>query len=328
MSFHELAIDPSAIRSWRDFQLVWGKAGFGKGRLIAAYPEKGPDKEHKEQGWAWQVIESINQHDKGSRKKVATVLETQHKLKLIKRGRTFNHGASWKNNAAREHHRLPFAALVESEAVCDGCRCTLDDFESEHAPECLRDDQQVMTLPKQPDEFAKGLFPMLRCAKAIRFVDPYFLKSSRSGSEISFSTKHAKVVQKIASSLGDINRVPQTVEFHMKLLDGEREEGDAEAQLSIFTKGMEAFLPRAWKAKAFMWRENLGGRRFHARYILTDVGGAGSEYGWDQGNSSADQTDLYLLPDKVLRDRTADFDSSSSAFTLATPVREFTGIRG
>lgn len=323
MAFHEIAVDPTAIRSWRDFQLVWSKAGFGKGRLIAGFPEKGPDKERKEQGWAWRVLESIKEHEVGSSIRVRTSLEANAKFKLIKRGRTFDHDEPWRTNADKEHRRLPFSALIEAEATCDGCRCTLDDFEGEHCPSCLRDDQHVMTLPKQPADLAEGIIPMLRCAKELRFVDPYFLKMSESGPGAAFSTKHARVVQEIANRLTEMNRVPQIVEFHMLGL-----EGDPTIQLAAFAKGMEAFLPKTWKAKAFLWREKLGGRRFHARYILTDVGGAGSEYGWDQGNSPGDQTDLYLLTESVRTQRITDFSDSGDAFTLAASPREFFGIRG
>jgi hypothetical protein len=323
MAFHEIAVDPSAIRSWRDFQLVWSKVGFSKGRLIAGYPEKGPDKERKEQGWAWHVVASIKAHEVGSAKRVLTSLETHAKFKLIKRGRAFDHDEPWQTNADKEHRRLPFAAMIEAEVACDGCRCTLDDFEGEYCPPCLREDQHVMTLPKQPTDLADGLMPMLRCAKEIRFVDPYFLKKSESGNGAAFSTKHARVVQEIATRLAESNRIPQIVEFHMLSLDG-----DPKSQLSVFAKGMEAFLPKTWKAKACLWRENLGGRRFHARYILTDVGGAGSEYGWDQGNSPGDQTDLYLLTESVLIQRVSDFSESGEAFTLAASPHEFAGIRG
>jgi AAA domain len=323
MAFHEIAVDPSAIRSWRDFQLVWGKAGFSKGRLIAGFPEKGPDKDRKEQGWAWRVIASVKENEIGSAKRVLTSLEAHAKFKIVKRGRSFNHDETWKANADKEHRRLPFSALIETEVKCDGCRCTLDDLEEEPCPECLRDDQHVMTLPKQPVDLADGLLPMLRCAKALRFVDPYFLKKSESGPGAAFSTKHARVVQEIANRLTEVNRVPQIVEFHMLGL-----EGDPTAQLSTFAKGMEAFLPKSWEAKAFLWREKLGGRRFHARYILTDVGGAGSEYGWDQGNSPGDQTDLYLLTESVLSQRITDFSATGVTFNLAAGPREFCGIRG
>lgn len=85
---------------------------------------------------------------------------------------------------------------------------------------------------------------------------------------------------------------------------------------------------KSWKSRAYLWSRKLGGRRFHARYVLTDVGGTGSDYGLDQGNSPSDETDLYLLPDPVRLQRIKDFSATSDAFTLAGGPVEFTGIRG
>jgi hypothetical protein len=205
---------------------------------------------------------------------------------------------------------------------CDGCRCTLDDLGEESCPACLRDDQHVMTLPKQPADLAEALLPMLRCAKSLRFVDPHFLRPDRGGTKPVLSSKHARVIQEIAAKLSVANRVPQSVEFHILGL-----EGDPNPQLAAFAHGMEAHLPKTWKAQVYLWREKLGGGRFHARYILTDVGGAGSEYGLDQGNSPGDVTDLYLLNEALLARRLADFSASGDAFELAAEPRAFTGIR-
>ena len=99
-------------------------------------------------------------------------------------------------------------------------------------------------------------------------------------------------------------------------------------QVAAFADGMASYLPRTWKSHAFLWSEKLGGRRFHARYVLTDVGGTGSEYGLDQGNSPGDETDLYLLPDPVRIRRIRDFSSTSDAFSLSGGPIDFTGIRG
>lgn len=321
MAFHEIAVDPSVIRTWRDFQFVWGKFGFNQGRLIAGYPEKGPDKHTKEQGWAWRVIASIKLHEPGSAKKVQTAIEAKAKLKLIKRGRSFDHDKPWKNNAATEHQRLPFAAVIQDDASCDGSCCTLDDLGQESCPVCLRDEQHSMSLPKQAADLAVALLPMLRCAKNLCFVDPYFIKARNS--EIGLSSKHGRVIQEIAARLTEAKRVPQSVEFHMLAQDG-----NPDSQLSAFAKGMEAHLPKTWQAKAFLWKEKLGGRRFHARYILTDVGGAGSEYGWDQGNSPSDETDLYLLTEALLNQRLTDFSDKSTAFELTAVPHVFSGIRG
>jgi hypothetical protein len=333
MAFHEIAVDPSVIRTWRDFQLVWGKFGFNQGRLIAGYPEKGPDRERQEQSWAWRVITSVKEHEIGSAKRVQTAIEAKAKLKLTKRGRSFDHDQSWKDNAAAEHQRLPFAALIEGNVACDGCRCAIDDLGEESCPVCLRDEQHSMSLPKQAPDLADALLPMLRCAKTLRFVDPYFIKTEKteSGFHTVLSKKHGRVIQEIAARLTSAKRIPQSVEFHMLALNLDPASDHATqlaSQLSAFAMDMEAHLPKTWQAKAFLWQEKLGGRRFHARYILTDVGGAGSEYGWDHGNSPKDETDLYLLTEGLLNRRITDFSTEGAAFILAAAPHEFTGIRG
>jgi len=321
MAFHEIAVEPTVIRSWRDFQMIWGMVGFGKGRLIASFPEKGPENE-KHQSWAWRVVESVKVCEPGSAKKVSACLETQAKLKLLKNKRPFDHGRQWSANAGIEHRRSPFSAIIEEGAVCDSHRCTLDDLGDENGPSCLKNDQHVMTFPKRPGLFTDALLPILRCAKVLKFVDPYFLKTSEDESGPYFSIKHGKVVEEIARKLEEFGRVPQSVEFHMLALSG-----DEATQLEVFCKGMNAHLPKCWKAKAFIWRED-GARRFHARYVLTDVGGAGSEYGLDQGKSAHDQTDLYLLPETTLSTLNQEFSASGKVFTLAAGPGEFSGTRG
>ena len=181
----------------------------------------------------------------------------------------------------------------------------------------------MTVLPKKPGDFADALLPMLRCARELRFIDAYYLKNTEATTSARFSEKHAKVVGEIARRMSELNRVPKTVEFHMVGLSD-----DSSGLLSLFAKGMEAHLPRTWKAKAYLWKEKLGGRSFHARYILTDVGGAGSDYGLDQGNSPGDQTDLYLLTETRHAQLVADFAATGDAFTLAAGPLEFSGIRG
>ena len=70
------------------------------------------------------------------------------------------------------------------------------------------------------------------------------------------------------------------------------------------------------------------GKLFHARYILTDVGGVGSDFGLDEGRSQGDETDLYLLPEALRAQRTTEFSIKGDAFTLAAGPLEFTGILG
>ena len=323
MVFHEIAVEPTVIRTWRDFQCIWRLAGFGKGRLIANFPKKGRDLSEKDQGWAWRVLESVKANDIGKAKRVQERLIADAKFKMLRSARVYDHDTDWVSNARIEHRRSPFSAMIVDGEIKCGHECGIDDLEDDHSPVCLRDDQHMAVLPKHPKEFADALLPMLSCARELRFIDAYYLKATESVASARFSVKHAKVVGEIARRMNELNRVPKTVEFHMVGIGD-----DSSGLLSLFANGMEAYLPTTWKATAYLWKEKLGGRSFHARYVLTDVGGVGSDYGLDQGNSPGDQTDLYLLTELRLAQLVDDFAVSGGAFNLAAGPLEFVGIRG
>jgi hypothetical protein len=322
-SFHEIAVDPSAIKSWRDFQLVWAKMGFGAGRLIPNYPSKGPDKETKDQAWVWRVLESIRVHDKNGLKRAQELMIQEKKLKMLSANRQYNHQDSWMVNAMIQQNDNPFSAVISEENNAGNHVCSLDDLGTNNCPECLNDDQHVIELPKNKEAFADAVFPMLKCSSAVKFIDPYYLKKNTRMGTLEFSLGHAKVVQEIAKRMQNINRVPRSVEFHM-LTQG----FGFEDEIQKFVQEMKAHLPQSWHAKAYLWEEKIAGKRFHSRYILTDVGGIGSEYGIDQGRRNKDDyTDLYLLPEKIRSQRWGDFSPTQEVFTLATESPNFEGIR-
>lgn len=320
MAFHEIAIEPTTLQTLRDVQLVLGYAGFSKGRLIANFPERGPSKEQEYQDWAWRVVQSVKSTQVGKAIKVRELL-IHERTKILRSKRHFDHDSGWVENARREHVKTPFGVIIAENPNPFDAECGLDDFSGDRCPPCLRDDQHVQALPKRPEKFAEALMPMLRWAKALRFIDPYLMKLNKRG-ELQFSMAHAKVVQEIARQLNMLNRVPNIVEFHLKSLTD-----DPQNQLLKFVRGMEAHLPNSWTAKAFLWQDGDGIRRFHARYILTDLGGAGSDYGLDQGNSPDDETDLYLLPESLRAQRANEFSSDGTVFRRAAEPIIFSGIR-
>ena len=94
MIFHEIAVEPEAIRTLRDLQCVLGLAGFGKGRLIADYPHKGPKAASDTGTWAWRVHESVKATEIGKAKQVSELL-IKEKKKILKSKRSFHHDAAW-----------------------------------------------------------------------------------------------------------------------------------------------------------------------------------------------------------------------------------------
>jgi hypothetical protein len=322
MAFFEIAVEPAAIHTLRDLQLVLSYIGFGKGRLIAGFPSVGPGGDRNDGNWASLIIESVKEHQIGKAQQVRELLISERR-KILRSHRVFDHATQWIDNARVQHASKPFGAIIAAQSSDEEIVCCLDDFAGAKCPACLREDQHVRPLSKTPASFADALMPMLACAKELRFIDPWFLKLSNEG-HYRVSAKHGNVVKEIAARLRLINRVPQVVEFHCLHSGG----GDPAEKANSFAQEMGACLPNSGKARAFLWGEKLGGTRFHARYILTDVGGTGSEYGLDQGNSPGDETDFYLLPDPLREQRIKDFSAEGDAFDLVAGPVNFTGSRG
>ncbi len=323
MIFHEIAVEPETIRSLRDLQCVLGLAGFGKGRLISDFPNKGPKAGSADGSWVSRVINSAKAVDIGKQGKIRELLITERK-KILKSKRHFFHNLPWLENARRENDLQQFSAMIIDSLPDREIECQLDDLGDDRSPACLRDDQHVRSVSKQPKQFAELLLPLLRRASALRFVDPHYLWWDEHSRQIRLSSKHAKVVTAIASRLAttDIGRIPKTVEFHTLQV-----RSDPQSCVSTFSAEMAGCLPRDWKAKVFVWSEIEDGKRFHARYILTDAGGVGSDYGLDEGRNSGDMTDIYLLTETMRAQRTEDFSINSKVFTLATEPLEFSGKR-
>jgi hypothetical protein len=319
MIFHEIAVEPEAIRSLRDLQCVLGLAGFGKGRLIANFPHK-ESKTANASNWVGRVIESVKVADIGKVGKVRELLIDERK-RLLRSRLDFCHDLPWIENARKANRERSFAAMIIDGFPVSDNECQLDDLGRQEIPSCLRDDQHARPIPKDPGKFAEFLLPMTRCASTLRFADPHYLWWDDRAGLIKLSRRHAKVAEAIARQLADIDRIPNTVELHLLEVPN-----DPEGCVRTFSTEMAAHLPRSWKATVFVWREKV--KRFHARYILTDVGGVGSDYGLDEGRSTGDETDIYLLTEAMLAQTTTDFSPSGSTFTLAAEPLEFSGTVG
>lgn len=180
------------------------------------------------------------------------------------------------------------------------------------------------TISKNPEQFAENLLPLLRHVSTLLFVDPHYVWWDKKLETTKLSWAHASVAKAIAlrMSTEDVARVPRQVEFHMLSVSD-----SAGADLEVFCRKMSEQIPRDWKVSAFMWSELPDGKRFHARYILTNLGGLGCDYGLDAGRSKGDETDLYLLTESMLIQRTTDFSIDGKVFNLVAGPMGFQGIR-
>lgn len=322
MIFHEIAVEPDAIRTFRDLQCILGLAGFGKGRLISDFPSKAPTGPQDCAGtWTDRVILSIKKGDVQKAPKARELMISERK-KLLRSKRKFNHNLAWIDNARNNLDPPPFSALIVDRFALNSTECTLDDLGGGETPDILMNDQHVRSIPKNPEQFAEYLLPLLRSISTLRFVDPHYLWFNRNTERTNLSPAHAKFAEAVAKKMStpNVSHVPREVEFHMLSVSNNPRE-----DLEIFCQRMAKHLPRNWKASAFIWAQIPNGKRFHARYIITNLGGMGSDYGLDAGRSEGDETDLYLLTESLFVERSTDFSVQGKAFNLVAGPMEFSG---
>jgi hypothetical protein len=78
-------------------------------------------------------------------------------------------------------------------------------------------------------------------------------------------------------------------------------------------------IPRGVVLKIVRWSEQAGGEKFHARYILTDIGGVRFDVGLDSGDPGQ-TTDVSLLDFTLYRQRWDDYQQATAEFKYEDEV--------
>ena len=78
-------------------------------------------------------------------------------------------------------------------------------------------------------------------------------------------------------------------------------------------------MPKNTNAKAMLWQERDGGREFHERLIVTDLGGVTIDPGLDDG-SAGERYTLRLLSTSEIPEYFAKFTPASSPYDLIDEV--------
>ena len=126
-------------------------------------------------------------------------------------------------------------------------------------------------IQRQAREMADCVAPMLRCATRILFVDPHFDPyKERYRQPLGEFLRHV-----------DRKRGPITIELHA----GRRRQHDPPEAAVRFREQCQRYLPRiipeGLELTVHYWKERLGGKELHNRFILTDIGGVSFQHGLD-----------------------------------------------
>lgn len=297
---YEYAVEPEAIgESWDRFRSLIGLFGFERGRLISRFPN----------AWERKVIEAAKQ----SRirdvdlKRLVNKLERAKREAFIRSSRSYEPSAGdWLDNAIQQHALKPFHAIIASKNRGG------KDFILE--ADSLVDDEPLLMVasssrevPRTAKELADAMSLLLRTAKEVLFIDRYFdLRNDRY-------TETLKEFLSVISASGLTN---MNCEIHYHDDPKMPSVSFIEQYAGNWLAGV---IPEGKSIKVYAWQEKEKGADFHARFLLTNLGGISVDAGFS-AEGSHQKVLLTLLNPELCREKLAMFRHDSTDYELIEPV--------
>lgn len=302
---YEYAVEPKAIgASWESFRYLISLFGFERGRLISRFPKT----------WERQVIETA-QASGITDIKLQSLKNHLRKAKtgaLVRSGRHYDPGTGdWLNNAIRQHALDPFRAIIASENRGDKDFILAVDKTGE-----INDDSPLMMasstgeVSRTGKALADAMSLLLKSAKEVRFIDRFFnLEDER----------YKETLQECFSVISKRQLADMSCEIHWHDHETER------PSINYVEKNAGAWLadimPEGLSIKLFVWQEKEKGSDFHARFLLTEVGGVNVEAGFS-AEGAHQKVLLTLLNPDLCRAKLAMYRRDSTDYELVEPVLE------
>lgn len=220
----------------------------------------------------------------------------------------------WLNLALVSHDRIPFQAIILSQELINNSKHQCGEFveffgslESSQWNDCR--ENTVIALTKSISDYRCNLAPVLRHAKSLALIDPWFnCQHSRFFDTIS-------ICSNLLGQRGH-NRLPGRIDIHAEAKNQTSKNPDAclvdwERKLrSLVSNDKHRF-------RVFLWESKLGSESMHDRYILTDQCGLSISGGLDcRKHSHPNSTIWSLVANEDRLKLWADYDPSSSPFKL------------
>jgi hypothetical protein len=294
MLLHEFAIEPEALSNWQDFRFFIDQCGVHHGRLISRFPKK----------WASKVIEAYKEQSgviDGKLKEVEIKLANL-KREFLKNNREYNPNEKWIENAKREHSRQSFRAVITAKPPSITSPSEFIFVDDAHAGNSFWSVPRAIPLNRRARDMAKCVSPLFQISRRVSLVDPYF------------NPEQPRFINPLKAFVKEIHCVnPQISKLEYHLCHNNR--------LSIkdfksnCERNRQGELLNNFEFHFFIWEE----RHFHARYVLTDVGGISFENGLQ---TSAKKTDVHLLDPQVYRKAWDEFQIANYQNELEKPFEE------
>lgn len=296
---YEYAVEPQAIgSSWKDFRYLIEKFGFDRGRLISQFPK----------AWFKEVYAASETMKPIERKRLEESLLHAKKSKVIRSGRPYDPTiGGWLPNAIAQQAILPFHAIIAAENP--GLHqqvLVLDDVDEGHP---------LMTAPHTWDvdrigaSMASAMKTLLVSSTKVLFVDRFF--------DIS-KARYQETLKACLDTIQASGGAGVNCEIHFCDHDNRPPPEFVEREAH---KWMQGLIPDGMSITLFSWKERTGGADFHARYLLTDVGGMNVEAGFS-AEGGHQKVQIGLLPLDLAQERLNSFARNSDVYDLVDPILE------
>lgn len=290
MILHEYAVEPECLVGWDRFNHIINYFGYKHGRLISRFPKH----------WSRAVKDACKNLEVMEKHKIIERLNADgfKAKKTIPANREYRDSETWIINAVRQHGIRNFHAIIAKQDISDlNFVAGVEEITEGHP---LIDVPREEKIKRSPNLLAQCIMPLLENSSEILFIDAHF-KSSRAK-----WPNALKEFLNVACRGKRINRC----EFHIR--------EDPSGEEPIDEEILKNKIPDGIKVRFLLWNyDGAPGEDFHARYILTELGGVRFDYGLD-APATDDRTDVSLLDTRIWRDAWNDFQKDTARYNLVS----------
>jgi len=288
----EYALDPILLaQRFAEASYFFNNAFGVDGRILSQYPKT----------WTKAVWDAFNQSELGNNQiaktKFTVLLQKLTQKHCVRRSSSYSEIPNWIERAKREHADRPFRGILATAPP------------QEHAPtvpiDALWDtgDHELWhgTTSCQPRRqntpLAAAVAPLLRCAKHIVFVDPYFAPDKKRYTESIPEFIRSAMDKRSVAGVPRIDIVTTITDRNNNLLQGYELSSSLDWLKGECTKRIRPKIDDQIGVFLSVFLEKVGGQEIHNRYILTEIAaiqfGKGLDCELDPASTTCD--DLTLL---------------------------------
>jgi hypothetical protein len=295
MILGEFAVNPDAIKEWRDLNIFTLRFGFEHGAVISLFPKE----------WIATLKQKALNDLKGTAEylKVIERLDYIKKEVLVKNGRDWDAHKDWIDNSIEQHKKRNFYKIVHTDNILSHSDVIVLDGLNGTVLSGLREGK----IKRKASTLAEVSRLLLFNSKNIQFIDPFF------------SAKDAKFFRTLEEMLrvADYDMRNVSIQIHASYIHSNKEV-DIDSEKHNLDRYLKPRIPLG-KSIDFYWWDDKNTAEIHPRYLITEKGGIRFDRGFAEPNDldqkEAD-TDVSMMTNSMVNSIAPKYIEASSAYRV------------